>query len=127
MGKASTVNREGRCRLRSISGEELEELLVPATVKETVFDILYPFKPIPLQSEMMADVNTGNRFMVSEFRVFIHNGKPLLTTPWYPEDGGTVLDWVPAEIAANGGIYIDEIQPQHTGAISSLISDYCTE
>ena len=41
----------------------------------------------------MYDIHADKKFMVKEFRVTWEHGMNYLVSPYYPESGGTVIDW----------------------------------
>jgi hypothetical protein len=42
----------------------------------------------------MYDIHADKYFVVREFRVTWEHGMNWLVSPYYPECGGTVIDWV---------------------------------
>lgn len=75
-------------------GSYVEEFIIPDEDKEIVLEQLYPFSPIPNLNDEMEDLHSGKKFLVKEFRVTWEHGMNYLVTPFYPESGGTVIDWV---------------------------------
>ena len=41
----------------------------------------------------MYDIHANKTFIVKEFRVTWEHGMNYLVSPYYPESGGTVIDW----------------------------------
>jgi hypothetical protein len=75
-------------------GTSVEEFIIPDEDKEIVLAQLYPFSPIPKLTDEMEDLHSGKKFLVKDFRVTWEHGMNYLVTPFYPESGGTVIDWV---------------------------------
>lgn len=75
----------------------VEEYVIPDVEKAAVLEELYPFDPIPELKDMMFDLHAEKTFRVSDFRVVRDLGGNLLVSPYYPENGGTVIDWVPED------------------------------
>jgi hypothetical protein len=42
----------------------------------------------------MYDLHADKMFVVREFRVTWEHGMNYLVSPYYPESGGTVIDWM---------------------------------
>jgi hypothetical protein len=42
----------------------------------------------------MEDLHSGKKFLVKDFRVTWEYGMNYLVSPYYPESGGSVIDWV---------------------------------
>ncbi len=79
--------------LRLANGEIVEEFEIPEEDKEIVLEQLYPFSPVPKLDQRMYDIHAGKHFIVREFRVTWEHGMNWLVSPYYPESGGTVIDW----------------------------------
>jgi hypothetical protein len=45
----------------------------------------------------MYDLHEEKKFTVRQFRVTREGGMNMLVSPYYPNSGGSVIDWVPAE------------------------------
>ena len=79
------------------SGASVEEFIIPEEDKEIVLEQLYPFSPIPKLTDEMYDMHADKKFIVKDFRVTWEHGMNYLVSPYYPESGGTVIDWVDDE------------------------------
>lgn len=75
------------------NGASVEEFIIPDEDRELVLEQLYPFSPIPKLTDVMYDIHAEKTFMVKEFRVTWEHGMNFLVSPYYPESGGTVIDW----------------------------------
>ncbi len=75
-------------------GSSVEEFIIPDEDKEIVLAQLYPFSPVPKLTDEMEDLHTGKKFLVKDFRVTWEHGMNYLVSPYYPEGGGTVIDWI---------------------------------
>jgi len=75
-------------------GSSVEEFIIPDEDKEIVLEQLYPFSPTPKLTDEMEDLHSGKKFLIKDFRVTWEHGMNYLVTPFYPESGGTVIDWV---------------------------------
>jgi hypothetical protein len=75
------------------NGTIIEEFDIPDEDKELVLGQLYPFTPLPKLNRRMYDIHAEKYFIVKEFRVTWEHGMNYLVSPYYPESGGTVIDW----------------------------------
>lgn len=76
------------------NGQSVEEFIIPEEDKEIVLEQLYPFSPIPKLTDELEDLHSGKKFIVKDFRVTWEHGMNYLVSPYYPEGGGTVIDWI---------------------------------
>jgi hypothetical protein len=76
------------------NGECVEEFIIPDENREIVLEQLYPFSPVPKLTDVMYDLHADKTFVVRDFRVTWEHGMNYLVSPYYPESGGTVIDWV---------------------------------
>lgn len=81
-----------------------ERYEIPISEKAKALKQLWPFggKPPELDEERF-DLHAGKRFKVGDFLVYREDEANFLVSPYYPEGGGTVIDWMPAkwDIAQN--------------------------
>lgn len=75
-------------------GTSVEEFIIPEDDKEIVLEQLYPFSPLPKLSDVVYDLHADKTFTVREYRVTWEHGMNYLVSPYYPESGGTVIDWM---------------------------------
>ena len=75
-------------------GSCVEEFIIPEEDKEIVLAQLYPFSPIPKLTDLLYDLHADKTFVVKDFRVTWEHGMNTLVSPYYPEGGGTVIDWI---------------------------------
>ena len=75
-------------------GTWVEEFIIPEEDKEIVLEQLYPFSPVPKLTDEMYDIHAEKTFIVREFRVTWERGMNFIVSPYYPESGGTVIDWM---------------------------------
>jgi len=75
-------------------GTWVEEFIIPEEDREIVLEQLYPFSPIPQLTDVMYDLHADKTFVVKDFRVTWEHGMNYLVSPYYPESGGTVIDWM---------------------------------
>ena len=75
------------------NGASVEEFIIPDEDRELVLAQIYPFSPIPKLTDVMYDIHAEKTFMVKDFRVTWEHGMNYLVSPYYPESGGTVIDW----------------------------------
>jgi len=75
-------------------GTSVEEFIIPEEDKELVLEQLYPFSPIPKLTDVVYDLHADKTFAIKDFRVTWEHGMNYLVSPYYPESGGTVIDWV---------------------------------
>ncbi len=83
-------------------GTSVEEFIIPDEDKEIVLEQLYPFTPIPKLTDEVEDLHSGKKFLNKDFRVTWEHGMNYLVSPYYPESGGTVIDWVNEGSWVNG-------------------------
>ncbi|MBI3168910.1 MAG: hypothetical protein HYZ22_10550 [Chloroflexi bacterium] len=76
------------------NGTSVEEFIIPEEDREIVLEQLYPFSPIPKLTDIVHDIHADKDFVVREFRVTWEHGMNYLVSPYYPESGGTVIDWM---------------------------------
>lgn len=81
-------------RLYFPNGSFVEEFIIPDEDRELVLAQLYPFSLVPKLSDQMIDIHVGKVFTVKDFRVTWEHGMNYLVSPYYPEGGGTVIDWM---------------------------------
>lgn len=86
-------------------GSSVEEFIIPDEDKELVLQQLYPFSPVPKLTDAMEDLHCGKKFLVKDFRVTWEHGMNYLVSPYYPESGGTVIDWVDENAWADDEYY----------------------
>jgi len=75
-------------------GSWVEEFIIPDEDKEIVLEQLFPFSPIPKLTDEIYDLHADKTFIVKDFRVTWEHGINYLVSPYYPESGGTVIDWM---------------------------------
>jgi len=78
-------------------GTSVEEFIIPEEDKEIVLEQLYPFSPIPKPTDEVEDLHTEKKFIIKDFRVTWEHGMNYLVSPYCPEGGGTVIDWIDDE------------------------------
>ena len=76
------------------NGISVEEFIIPDEDKEIVLKQLYPFSPIPKLTDEVEDLHSGKKFLIKDFRVTWEHGMNYLVSPYYPESGGTFIDWM---------------------------------
>lgn len=77
-----------------VAGGTVNEYIIPADKKGEVLKKLYPFTPVPALGAIMLDIHEEKLFKVGEFRVLRGCGMDWLVSPYFPNSGGTVIDWV---------------------------------
>jgi hypothetical protein len=82
-----------------VQGAVVEEYIIPGDKRPEVLEQLYLFSPVPSLDEEMYDIHEGELFRVGDYRITWENGQNWLVSPYYPESGGTVIDWMPADVA----------------------------
>lgn len=78
-------------------GEPALEYDIPDGDREKVFRQIYPFKPCPQMDEYRFDLHSEKTFQIREYRVIRELDRNLLVSPYYPESGGMVVDWMDAD------------------------------
>ncbi len=84
-----------------VHGGTVEEYIIPPEKKAEVLDQLYPFAPVPGLDEERLDLHEGRNFRVGDFRVTWEGGQNFLVSPYYPSSGGSVIDWMPTDLASD--------------------------
>jgi len=82
-----------------VQGDTVEEFIIPDESRQEVLEQLYLFDPVPSLDDEMYDLHEGKLFRVRDYRVTWEHGQNWLVSPYYPESGGTVIDWMPADFA----------------------------
>ncbi len=82
-----------------VHGGTVEEYVIPDEKKAEVLKELYLSTPVPSLDEEKFDLHEGKLFTVREFRVTREHGMNFLVSPYYPNSGGSVIDWMPPEFA----------------------------
>ena len=77
-----------------VEGGYVEEYIIPPDRKGEVLKKLYPFVPVPSLNTMMRDIREDKLFKAGEFRVLRGADMDWLVSPYFPNSGGTVIDWV---------------------------------
>jgi hypothetical protein len=75
------------------NGASVDEFIIPDEDRELILEQIYPFSPIPKLTDVMYDIHADKTFIVKDFRVTWEHGMNYLVSPYYPESGGTVIDW----------------------------------
>ncbi|MCK4273171.1 hypothetical protein KAX22_10980 [bacterium] len=86
-------------RSLKVHGGTVEEYVIPDEKKAEVLNKLYLFTPVPSLDEKKFDLHEGKLFQVRDFRVTREHGMNFLVSPYYPNSGGSVIDWMPPEFA----------------------------
>ena len=81
----------------------VEEYVIPDDKKQEVLEQLYFFDGCPSLDDQMFDLHEGKLFTVRDYRVTWERGHNWLVSPYYPNSGGTVIDWLPPEAAESDG------------------------
>lgn len=84
-------------------GTSVEEFIIPDEDKEIVLAELYPFTLLPKLTDVLYDMHADKTFVVKDFRVTWEHGMNYLVSPYYPEHGGTVIDWVDENDSVDDG------------------------
>ena len=87
--------------LKTIYGETVE-YLIPAGQKEKVLKKLYPFGDPPPLNTVLVDIHAHREFTVRDFKVVEQNGYVMPVSPYFAEDGASVVDWEPKGDAEAG-------------------------
>lgn len=82
-------------RMRMPKGYKSEmEYIIPESDRKLILESLYPFQECPGLDDELFDLHMNKRFRVRDYRVIRHDGRNLLVSPYYPQKGGMVVDWV---------------------------------
>ena len=76
-----------------LNGKKVQEYIIPDDKKKEVLEQLYPFENVPDLDELRYDLHVGKTFKVREYRVTWEKNLNYLVSPYYPDGGGTVIDW----------------------------------
>ena len=80
-------------------GVDLKCYEIPEKDKKSVLRRLYPFTNPPPLDARLYDLHQDEMFTVRDFLVIRSDGKNYLVSPYYPQSGGTVLDWLEDNIS----------------------------
>ena len=80
--------------LKTIYGET-REYVIPPEEKAKVLRDLFPFGNPPSMRTVWRDIHSGREFAVGDYKVVEQNGYVLLVSPYFAEDGASVVDWEP--------------------------------
>jgi hypothetical protein len=94
-----------------VQGGVVEELIIPDEKRQEVLEQLYLFDPVPSLDDEMYDLHEEKLFRVRDHRVTWEDGQHWLVSPYYPESGGTVIDWMPSDYADDDGLGLDGEAP----------------
>jgi hypothetical protein len=72
----------------------VEAYEIPDKQKAAVLKKFYPFRPLPGLEDMMEDIHAEKTFKVKDFMVTREGRMNVLASPYYLEQGGTVIDWI---------------------------------
>jgi hypothetical protein len=78
---------------------------IPDSAKEAVLKKLYIFRPVPSLDAEMEDIHEEKKFRVRDFIVVREGRMNVLASPYFPESGGTVIDWWPLDEEEEGGVF----------------------
>lgn len=78
------------------------EYLIPEGQKEKVLKKLFPFGNPPPLSAVYIDIHLNKEFTVADFKVVEQNGYVMPVSPFFAEDGASVVDWQPKGAAEDG-------------------------
>lgn len=81
--------------LSILNGSMVEKYVIPEAEKAKILSTLYPFECVPQLDWLMLDIHSGKRFFVKDYIVVREGDGNFIVSPYYPEAGGTVLDWMP--------------------------------
>jgi hypothetical protein len=79
------------------SGTIVEEYIIPYKNKKEILKSMYPFGKVPGLTEYRIDLHCEKKFQICDFRVTREHELNYLVSPYYPESGGTVIDWMPID------------------------------
>ena len=82
-----------------VRGGTIEEYVIPDDKKEEVLKQMYPFVHVPSLDDELYDLHENKRFFVKDYRVVREGNMDLLVSPYYPNSGGSVIDWMPPTFA----------------------------
>jgi len=90
--------------LKTIYGDTIE-YLIPDGQKEKVLKKLYPFGDPPPLNDVWMDIHAHREFRIGDFKVVEQNGYVMPVSPYFAEDGASVVDWQPKS-AAEDSAYV---------------------
>ena len=96
--------------LKTIYGETVE-YLIPAGQKEKVLKKLYPFGDPPPLDTVLVDIHAHREFTVRDFKVVEQNGYVMPVSPYFAEDGASVVDWEPKK-DAEAGVHVAKMSDE---------------
>lgn len=94
-------------KIQTIFGE-MTEYLIPDEQKEQVLKELHPYGAPPPLDAVLVDIHSDREFTVRDYKVVEQNGYVMPVSPYFAEDGASVIDWEPKE-SAESGMHIDRV------------------
>ena len=94
------------------NGKVIEVYDIPESDREKVFRKLYAFEFPPGLDEIRLDIHSCKMFYIRDFLVTREGSGNFLVSPYYPESGGTVLDWIDPNDSEND-IHISRFRRPH--------------
>jgi len=82
-----------------VGHKTIEVYEIPDEKKEEVLASLYLTTNVPGLDEERFDLHAGKVFRVGDFLVTREDEQNYLVSPFYLEGGGTVIDWMSADVA----------------------------
>lgn len=82
-----------------VGRKTIEVYEIPDEKKEEVLASLYLTTNVPGLDEERFDLHAGKVFRVRDFLVTREDEQNYLVSPFYLEGGGTVIDWMSADVA----------------------------
>ena len=80
---------------------------IPDEDKAKVLADLYPMTDAPSIDDTLYDIHERREFKVRDFLVIRWCEGNLLASPYFPQSGGMLVDWVRPEQAKNKGTIVD--------------------
>ena len=94
-------------KIETLYGETIE-YLIPDGQKEKVLKKLYPFGDPPPLGAPLVDIHSKKEFVVRDYKVIEQNGYVMPVSPYFAEDGASVVDWQPKE-SVEAGAHVSRI------------------
>ena len=80
--------------LKLAYGPDAEEYDIPEADRQAVLQELFPFQECPKLTDQRFDLHAQKNFVVKDYRVIRERHRNFLVSPYYPESGGMVVDWL---------------------------------
>lgn len=97
---------------------------IPTDQKMAVIEQLYFLEPVPKEDAILLDLHSERRLMLKDAIVVREDGVNFIASPYYPESGGTLLDFAEESDFIDGRCVIiaRAVKGRHDSVLADNIS-----